>query len=100
MSMTAAHCWTSTSTQASPCRWVGVPRGALIGWSHFDSAAGTEPWAPTADNVPAELPAHPLPPPCCPLQHLQGYDLTEEPDFWPPVVDTPQGRRIVTTMET
>ena len=50
--------------------------------------------------MPAELPAHPLPPPCCPLQHLQGYDLTEEPDFWPPVVDTPQGRRIVTTMET
>lgn len=25
---------------------------------------------------------------------MQGYDLTEEPDFWPPVIDTPEGRRI------
>ncbi|PSC70859.1 ubiquitin [Micractinium conductrix] len=25
---------------------------------------------------------------------LTGYDLTEEPDFWPPVIDTPEGRRI------
>ncbi|EFN55313.1 hypothetical protein CHLNCDRAFT_134282 [Chlorella variabilis] len=27
---------------------------------------------------------------------LQGYDLTEEPDFWPAVIDTPEGRRIST----
>lgn len=27
---------------------------------------------------------------------LQGYDLTEEPDFWPAVEQTPEGRRITT----
>lgn len=27
---------------------------------------------------------------------LQGYDLSEEPDYWPPVIETPEGRRIVT----
>ena len=26
---------------------------------------------------------------------LQGYDLTEEPDFWPAVEKTPEGLRIV-----
>lgn len=35
--------------------------------------------------------------PACPLlpSPLQGYDLTVEPDFWPPVEDTPEGRRII-----
>ena len=47
---------------------------------------------------PPPYPPAPLPP--LDLLRLQGYDLTEEPDFWPPVVDTPQGRRIITTMET
>ncbi|KAL4428218.1 hypothetical protein ABPG75_002307 [Micractinium tetrahymenae] len=27
---------------------------------------------------------------------LSGYDLTEEPDYWPPVVETPEGRRVIT----
>ncbi|KAI7844793.1 hypothetical protein COHA_001673 [Chlorella ohadii] len=27
---------------------------------------------------------------------LSGYDLSVEPDFWPPVIETPEGRRIVT----
>ncbi|KAI3428657.1 hypothetical protein D9Q98_007480 [Chlorella vulgaris] len=27
---------------------------------------------------------------------LQGYDLTVEPDYWPAVEDTPEGRRITT----
>lgn len=27
---------------------------------------------------------------------LTGYDLSVEPDFWPAVVETPEGRRIVT----
>ena len=31
-----------------------------------------------------------------PLHALQGYDLTEEPDFWPAVEQTPEGLRIVT----
>ena len=45
-------------------------------------------------------PPSPLLPASLTVPHSQGYDLSEEPDFWPPVVDTPQGRRIVTTMET
>lgn len=34
--------------------------------------------------------------PCNNAFSPQGYDLSVEPDFWPPVVDTPEGRRIVT----
>lgn len=37
--------------------------------------------------------------PCAIPYPRQGYDLTEEPDYWPPVVETPEGRRIVSGAE-
>lgn len=63
-------------------------------------------WPPNRKSALHACPAHAVPvassvaapdgPATTPPFSPQGYDLSVEPDFWPPVVDTPEGQRIVT----